>query len=224
VAHEIRTPLTLIKGPVENLMEKVHELPDIKEDVNTMERNTNRLMTLITQILDFRQTEAKGFSLDFTRVNITDLLQEVYTSFQPLAKKRNLQYTLLLPDAPVVALVDEDALNKILYNLFSNAVKYADKQITAQLFPVQKDDAYFVFEIASDGVEIPAAMRELIFEPFYRIKENVKQKGTGIGLTLARSLTQLHQGRLYVKENSFALNIFALKLPLQPPAKKKKAE
>jgi signal transduction histidine kinase len=224
VAHEIRTPLTLIKGPVENLMEKIHELPDIKEDVNTMERNTNRLMTLITQILDFRQTEAKGFSLDFTRVNITDLLQEVYTSFQPLAKKRDLQYTLLLPDAPVVAHVDEDALNKILYNLFSNAVKYADKQITAQLFPVQKDDAYFTFEIASDGVEIPAAMRELIFEPFYRIKENVKQKGTGIGLTLARSLTQLHQGQLYVKENSFALNIFALKLPLQPPAKKKKTE
>lgn len=224
VAHEIRTPLTLIKGPVENLMEKIHELPDIKEDVNMMERNTNRLMTLITQILDFRQTEAKGFSLDFTRVNITELLQEVYTSFQPLAKKRNLQYNLILPDTPVVAQVDEDAMNKILYNLFSNAVKYADKQITAQLLPVQKDDSHFIFEISNDGVEIPVAMRELIFEPFYRIKENIKQKGTGIGLTLARSLTLLHQGQLYVKENSFALNIFVLKLPLQPLAKKKKTE
>ncbi len=85
-------------------MEKIHELPDIKEDVNMMERNTNRLMTLITQILDFRQTEAKGFSLDFTRVNITDLLQEVYTSFQPLAKKRNLQCNITLPDTPVFAL------------------------------------------------------------------------------------------------------------------------
>ncbi len=95
-------------------------------------------MTLITQILDFRQTEAKGFSLDFTRVNITDLLQEVYTSFQPLAKKRNLQYNMTLPDTPVIALVDEDALNKILYNLFSNAVKYADKEITAQLYPRTK--------------------------------------------------------------------------------------
>jgi ligand-binding sensor domain-containing protein/signal transduction histidine kinase len=224
VAHEIRTPLTLIKGPVENLMEKIHELPDIKEDVNMMERNTNRLMTLITQILDFRQTEAKGFSLDFTRVNITELLQEVYTSFQPLAKKRNLQYNLIMPDTIVMAQVDEDAMNKILYNLFSNAVKYADKQITAQLHAVQKDDTHFIFEISNDGVEIPVAMRELIFEPFYRIKENIKQKGTGIGLTLARSLTLLHQGQLYVKENSFALNIFVLKLPLQPLAKKKKTE
>jgi signal transduction histidine kinase len=100
-------------------------------------------------------------------------------------------------------------------------VKYADKQITAQL---QKDDTHFIFEISNDGVEIPVAMRELIFEPFYRIKENIKQKGTGIGLTLARSLTLLHQGQLYVKENSFALNIFVLKLPLQPTAKKKKTE
>ncbi|WP_165760445.1 ligand-binding sensor domain-containing protein [Niastella populi] len=221
VAHEIRTPLTLIKGPVENLIEKIPALPDIKEDVNMMERNTNRLMTLITQILDFRQTEAKGFSLDFTKVNITDLLQDVYSNFQPLAKKRNLQYNLILPDAPVVALVDEDALNKILSNLFSNAVKYADSQITAQLYPVQKDDAHFIFEISNDGVQIPAAMREQIFEPFYRIKENIRQKGTGIGLTLARSLTLLHQGQLYVKEDTIVLNTFILKLPLQPPAKKK---
>lgn len=219
VAHEIRTPLTLIKGPVENLIEKVDELPAIKEDVTMMERNTNRLMTLITQILDFRQTEAKGFSLDFTRVNISALVQEVYTSFQPLAKKRNLQYTLQLPDAAVVAQVDEDALNKIISNLFSNAVKYADTQITIQLLPVQKDDDQFILEISNDGALIPASMRERIFEPFYRIRENPKQKGTGIGLTLARSLTQLHQGRLFVKEN--AMNSFVLCLPLQPTIKKK---
>ncbi|MBO9203250.1 MULTISPECIES: ligand-binding sensor domain-containing protein [Niastella] len=221
VAHEIRTPLTLIKGPVENLMEKVEELPAIKEDVTMMERNTNRLMTLITQILDFRQTEAKGFSLDFTKVNITNLLQEVYTSFQPLAKKRNLQFMLFLPDTPVIGWVDEDALNKILYNLFSNAVKYAEQVITVQLLPVQKEDTAFVVEFSNDGVLIPVSMRERIFEPFYRIKENIKQKGTGIGLTLARSLTLLHQGKLYVKENTGALNTFVLCLPLQPPIKKK---
>ncbi len=221
VAHEIRTPLTLIKGPVENLMEKVEALPDIKEDVAMMERNTNRLMTLITQILDFRQTEAKGFSLDFTKVNIINLLQEVYAGFQPLARKRNLQFVLLLPDTPVLAAVDEDALNKIFSNLFSNAVKYAEREIAVQLFPVQKEDTGFMIEFSNDGVLIPAAMRERIFEPFYRIKENIKQKGTGIGLTLARSLTQLHQGKLYVKEDNGALNTFVLYLPLQPPVKKK---
>ncbi|WP_205514449.1 ligand-binding sensor domain-containing protein [Longitalea arenae] len=219
VAHEIRTPLTLIKGPVENLIEKLDELPAIREDVTMMERNTNRLMTLITQILDFRQTEAKGFSLDFTKVNVSALVQDVYTSFQPLAKKRNLHYSLQLPDAAVVAMVDEDALNKIVSNLFSNAVKYADSQITVQLFPVQKEDEHFTLEISNDGTLIPASMRERIFEPFYRIRENPKQKGTGIGLTLARSLTQLHQGKLYVKESG--MNSFVLSLPLQPTIKKK---
>ena len=221
VAHEIRTPLTLIKGPVENLIEKVDELPAIKDDVTMMERNTNRLMTLITQILDFRQTEAKGFSLDFTKVNITNLLQDVYASFQPLAKKRNLQFNLLLSDTPVLAFVDEDALNKILSNLFSNAVKYAELEITVQMFQVQKEDIQCTIEFSNDGVPIPIAMRERIFEPFYRIRENTKQKGTGIGLTLARSLTLLHQGNLFVKENTGALNTFVLTLPLQPPIKKK---
>ena len=222
VAHEIRTPLTLINGPVENLLEKIHELPDIAADVKTMERNTNRLMTLITQILDFRQTEAKGFSLDFTKVNITELLQEVYSGFQPLAAKRNLQYNILLPDTPVIAWVDEDAFNKIVTNLFSNAVKYADKNITIQLFPVQPVDVQFRLEITNDGTLIPPAMRERIFEPFYRIKENSKQKGTGIGLTLARSLTLLHQGSLFVKETNDGMNTFVLCLPLQPPPTTKK--
>jgi len=105
-------------------------------------------------------------------------------------------------------------------NLFSNAVKYADQQVIAQLHPVQKDDIQFGFEITNDGAPIPAEMRERIFEAFYRIK-NTKQKGTGIGLTLARSLTQLHQGQLFVKESAVNVNTFMLCLPLQPPAKKK---
>lgn len=215
VAHEIRTPLTLIKGPVENLLEKIDELPGIKEDVTTMERNTNRLMTLITQILDFRQTEAKGFSLDFTRVNLTDLLQETWLNFHPLAKKRNLRYTIDLPDAPVTAFADEDAIRKIFSNLFSNAVKYADKEVSVTLYPVQKDSRLFEMEISNDGYKIPAGMKEQIFEPFFRIRETIKQKGTGIGLSLARSLVQLHEGRLYLKDET-ACNTFVLRLPLQP--------
>ena len=120
VAHEIRTPLTLIKGPVENLLEKVDEIPEIKEDVITMERNTNRLVALITQILDFRQTETKGFSIDFTRVNITELLKEDYENFLPLVKKRNLAFTIDIPPVEVFVFADEEALHKIFSNLLSN--------------------------------------------------------------------------------------------------------
>ncbi len=218
LAHEIRTPLTLIKGPVENLLEQVNEVPQIKEDVVTMERNTNRLIALITQILDFRKTEANGFSMDFIKVNISELLKESFKNFTTLAKKRNLQYTIECPATDLFAFADEEALNKIFSNLFNNAVKYAQKNITVRLLPVSENSNSFTIELENDGAKIPAEMRYKIFEPFYRLRESVKQQGTGIGLALAKSLTLLHNGDLYLKENTGELNIFVLCLPIQPPA------
>ncbi|HTE11641.1 MAG TPA: ATP-binding protein, partial [Chitinophagaceae bacterium] len=216
VAHEIRTPLTLIKGPVENLLEKIGELPEIKEDVITLERNTNRLVALITQILDFRQTEKKGFSIDFDSVNITAVIQEEYLNFIPVAKKKNLFYTIDLPEKDVYAMADEEALHKIFSNLFGNAVKYAIKTVNVRLLPPGKENVFFTLEISNDGYIIPADMKEKIFEPFYRLKETIKQKGTGIGLALARSLAELHNGSLYLKDTKDDLNTFVLELPLRP--------
>lgn len=214
VAHEIKTPLTLIKGPLENLMEKVDEIPEIKDDVGMMNRNTKRLLNLVTQILDFRQTEIKGFSLDFTSVNICELLNETYINFKTLAGKRKLMYELALPPLEVCISADEEALQKIFSNLFSNAIKYADKKVIIQLHEKNKNQE-IVIEIKNDGLLIPFEMKERIFEPFYRLHQNVKQKGTGIGLTLARSLTELHKGNLYVKDSKEAMNIFILVLPAQ---------
>jgi signal transduction histidine kinase/ligand-binding sensor domain-containing protein len=214
VAHEIKTPLTLIKGPVENLMEQTATIPEIREDVLTLDRNTNRLLTLVSQILDFRQTETKGFSLEFAKVDIDELLKENYSSFAPLAKKKKLEFKMDLPASQVPIMADEEALNKILSNLFSNAVKYAEHEIVVKRLPVEKDDNFLQIEISNDGPLVPADLRERIFEPFYRLKQNTKQKGTGIGLTLARSLAELHTGSLYLKENTGTLNSFVLSLPL----------
>jgi len=216
IAHEIRTPLTLIKGPVENLLEQVEEVPSIKEDVVTMERNTNRLIALITQILDFRQTETKGFSIDFLKVDITALLKENYENFSPLAKKKKLAYNLQLPSTVIYALADEEALNKIFSNLINNAVKYAQSNVTVRLIPPDNSGPYFTIEIENDGLIIPAEMSDKIFEPFYRMKEAAKQQGTGIGLALAKSLTLLHKGNLYLKNPDGGVNVFVLCLPLKP--------
>jgi ligand-binding sensor domain-containing protein/signal transduction histidine kinase len=218
LAHEIRTPLTLIKGPVENLLEQVNEVPQIKEDVVTMERNTNRLVALITQILDFRKTEAKGFSMDFIKVNISELLKESFKNFTALAKKRNLQYVIKCPPADLFAFADEEALNKIFSNLFNNAIKYAQQNITIRLLPLKENSNSFTIEFENDGTKIPAEMKDKIFEPFYRLKQPLQQQGTGIGLALAKSLTLLHNGNLYLKENTAELNIFVLFLPLQHAA------
>jgi signal transduction histidine kinase len=215
VAHEIRTPLTLIKGPLENLLEKRDELPDIKDDIMMMERNTNRLMSLVNDILNFRQIEVKSYRLDFTKVNVKALLQQAFLDFAPQAKKRGLDYTIDLPPAVINAVADEEALQRILGNLLSNAIKYAGTQVAVVLQPAMKDDAYLTIEISNDGHIISADMREKIFQPFVRLKETAKQKGTGIGLTVARSLVELHSGKLYLKNSREQINTFVLQIPLK---------
>ena len=213
LAHEIKTPLTLIKGPIENLLEQVDEIPAIKEDIVLMDRNTNRLITLVTQILDFRKVENKGFSVDLKKVNVTNLLKESYLNFSPLPKKRKLKYTIDCPQEDIFAFVDEEALNKIFSNLYNNAIKFATQNVAIRLMPLQKEFAYCYIEFENDGFKIPHEKKEKIFEPFYRLSES-KQEGTGIGLALARSLTELINGDLYLKETTDSSIVFVLCLPI----------
>lgn len=213
VTHEIRTPLTLIKGPVEDMMEESADIPKIQSSLKIVEKNTNRLIDLTNQLLDFRQTESSGFSLDFTTTDITALLVETYQQFKPMATQRKLQYTIDLPTAPLIAPADVEACRKILSNLFSNAIKYGVEKVEVILHQWQHGDRSFVIEIRNDGFLIPHDMREKIFEPFYRIKETQKQKGTGIGLSIARSLAELHKGSLVLGEPVNGLNTFILSLP-----------
>jgi signal transduction histidine kinase len=213
VAHEIKTPLTLIKGPLEKIMHQAGNRPEIQKHLATMERNTNRLIDLTSQLLDFRQTEAKGFRLNLSQINVSALLRETFFSFKSLAEEKNLTYSLSLPPTDLYAWADDDALNKIYCNLFSNAVKYAQQEVSVQLEGAP--DGHFTTEILSDGYVIPDNKKEKIFEPFYRLKGTEKQKGTGIGLALSRSLAALHKGKLYLKKTDLpGYNIFLLRLPL----------
>jgi signal transduction histidine kinase len=216
VAHEIRTPLTLIKGPVDNLIEKKYQLPDSQEDLACLDRNTNRLMNLVSQILDFRQTEIKRFSLDLQKANVSEIVRETYLSFNILAKKKKLDYRLLLPPNDVFASVDAEAFYKILSNLIGNAVKYADKNVGVQLYVSDKEKKMLVMEFENDGHVIKKEYAEKIFEPFYRIKETGNKKGTGIGLTLTKSLVDLHNGSLELAFTKKDCNVFVLSIPVLP--------
>jgi ligand-binding sensor domain-containing protein/signal transduction histidine kinase len=214
VAHEIKTPLTLIKAPLEKVMKKSEAIPEIKNNLVIMERNTNRLVDLTNQLLDFRQTEIKNFSLSFIRSNITELLEDTYLNFKSLSDQRNISFDLYRPKEQLYASIDLDAFNKIVNNLFSNIIKYADKQAVVSVLPFHSTDDVFTIEFKNDGPIIPVDMSEKIFEPFFRLKQSEKQKGTGIGLALARSLTELHKGSLKLKENKGNYNVFVLTLPI----------
>jgi len=214
VAHEIRTPLTLIKMPLDKLLSRKIMDSEINDNLNMMKKNTNRLIDLTNQLLDFRKSEANNLSLNFSKTDINELLNEVFIQFKPAAELKELQYSLELPRITLHAYVDAEAFRKILSNLFNNAIKYAANIVNIKLLPFNSEDLSFHVEVRNDGYIVPLEYREKIFEPFFRLKETEKEAGTGIGLSLSRSLVQLHKGELFLNVIQNQLNVFLLSLPI----------
>jgi signal transduction histidine kinase/ligand-binding sensor domain-containing protein len=213
IAHEIQTPLTLIVGPVERLIKKAEEQPALKKGLLMVEKNAKRLADLTAQLLDFRKTEMNQFGLNFVNINITDLLKEQINSFKQEAEKNNITLTLELPKTQVIAFADREALVKIVVNLVSNAIKYATTKAVVSIASFSSTDEQFVIRFINDGKGIPAEFSEQIFEPFFRLRGTDKP-GTGIGLSLAKSLTELHNGSLRLISGNADSTIFELTLPV----------
>lgn len=214
VAHEIKTPLTLIKGPMENIMDEVDGSSPISKNLDLMSRNADRLMLLANQILDFRKIEMNGFHLTFERLDISELLRDISARFIPVAANHQLRYEIDVPEN-ITALADEEALNKIFNNLIDNAIKYAHAFVSIRLSKVDQLPQYEI-RFINDGFVIPPEDREKIFESFYRIKDTAGQAGTGIGLVLSRALAEMHSGSLIVDESQQDKNVFVLRLPFSP--------
>ena len=216
VAHEIRTPLTLIKVPLARIMRKAEYSAEFTNSIKIIERNTNRLIDLTNQLLDFRQTEVNKFHLSIKEADIVALLEEASIGFSTLAEQNNISLLLHVPNKTLSASIDVDAFNKIIYNLFSNAVKYAQSKVEIDLVPHLKDDDTFTIEVKNDGYLIPDELKEKIFEPFFRIREaeTIGATGTGIGLALSRSLVKLHNGMLALESPRDNMNVFSLTLPI----------
>lgn len=214
IAHEVRTPLTLIQSPLEYLITNNVDKKELNENLLVMEKNTNRLLTLINQLLDFRKIEAQTFSLTFVHVDVVAVLSETCERFSPMAKQKNLFFLFDKPNHTVFADVDKEAIIKILSNLISNAIKYAQSHIEIQLSV--SNDMFFV-RVNNDGNIISNELKEQIFEPFFQIKDDDKRSvktGSGIGLALVRSLVELHEGRIYLDKTVQSKNSFLLQLPL----------
>ena len=211
VAHEIRTPLTLIKGPLENIILKKKVDSETKEDLYIMKQNTERLLNLTNQLLDFRKTETRGFRLNFTECDVVAVLRETYLRFTSLAKQKGLDFILELPQECFMADINQEALTKIISNLLNNGVKYASTYLRISL---ETDEKVFHIRTFNDGAMIPDTMKEEIFKPFVRLdKEDEVTTGTGIGLALSRSLAELHQGSLMMEKGE-EVNCFCLTLPV----------
>lgn len=211
IAHEVRTPLTLINGPLEAIEEMEIQEPKMKKYISVMVQNTKRLLELTGQLLDFQKIGANKLTMKFESVDITELLAGIVARFEVTFSLNRKELQLKSAEEQVWAAVDKEAITKILSNLLNNALKYASQNVLVEL---EKGEDSFTIRVTSDGNKIPAEVSQYIFEPFYQVDRKEKPRnGVGIGLSLARSLASLHKGTIYLdtrQEN----NMFVLTIPL----------
>lgn len=206
IVHEIRTPLTLIKAPLEKELEK-----NQSENLLLVEKNVERLQSLCTQLLDFRRIESEHLQLNFVKTNISDLLKGILYRFSAQIIQNNLKCEDNLETMIFEAPVDREALTKIVSNMLANAVKYASQVIKIEL-GIAGNNFYLI--ISNDGVLIDRNDRNKIFNMFYRTEQAEKKVGSGIGLAFCRSLAEMHNGSLeLIDRNDYTS--FKLTLPLK---------
>lgn len=213
IAHEIRTPLTLIKGPIDDLIQRYSgsSNKDLVNDLHVVSRNSDKLSQLLDELLDFKKINSTGYELKVSDYNVNDLVRVVFDRFSRLAKNRNITYTLTLPDEPLSCQVDKIAMDKILSNLLANAMKYSQSTVKLTL---QRQQEVFQVILENDGTIVPLNSRDRIFKPFERFVDSSSiETGTGIGLYVSRNFAELLNGTLEM-DNDTEVNRFILTIPI----------
>ena len=235
ISHEFRTPLTLIKGPLEYLRKNGQKIDasEVHEQYDIMHKNTNYLMRLVNQLLDFRKISRDKMKLVVRYSNIVDFIKEVGEPFQFLAHKRLIDFRVKAPGNTLETWFDFDALEKIMNNLLSNAFKFTPEngEVVVEILvdgngQSPKDLAssgngkYVTILVKDSGPGIPAESAAQIFERFYVEKDKSKKNldGAGIGLSFAKKLVELHQGSIEVQSKSKVGTTFIVKLPMDKEA------
>lgn len=212
IAHEIRTPVSLIIGPMENIMSTAASLPDtVRKELGIINRNSMRLLTLVNQLLDFRKVEEGAFVLSLNRYRICELLGNVSERFKPMIEQRGIEFTFNRPEEDFEAVIDQEAITKVISNLLTNANKFTKDRITLSC-KVNPQDESFKIIVSDNGCGIPEDKREKIFQPFYQVAGSGKP-GTGIGLNLVKSLIESHHGSIKVESEVDKGSRFIIILP-----------
>lgn len=214
ISHDFRTPLTLIIGPLERMLKLKKGTTLIQNQLEIMHRNASVLMQLINQLLDFRKTDAGKMQLQASEGNIVSFIADVKLAFEDLASSRNIEYKLSISSENIQVWFDKIMLEKVLFNLLSNAFKFTSDygQISIEIEGNKNSKTNKVkIRVRDNGKGIPKENINVIFDRFYQYGERF---GTGIGLPLAKSLVELHQGLIKVKSTEKKGTCFTVLLPL----------
>lgn len=216
VSHDLRTPLTLIAEPVAQLAGADNLTASQKEYVKIADKNIRILKRLINQILDFRKYENNKMEIELSEVDLGKLIEEWATSFGALARKRHIKLDLHIDaDAPEHMAVDVEKIERVFFNLVSNAFKYTPDNgtITVDFKPVD-DGNKILLSLADTGRGISEADLVHIFDRFYTV-EHVNPNGSGIGLALVKAFVELHDGTISVESTPGKGTIFTIELPVR---------
>ncbi|KFC58715.1 histidine kinase [Flavobacterium gilvum] len=192
VSHEIRTPLTLILGPIEKLEQLTAENTQANKYAVSIKNNTERLYRLVNELLDFRKADSGNLSLNFFEKDIVSALKSVFDHFQPLAESKHIRYTFKSSDPQILVYFDKDQIEKVFFNLLSNAFKFTQNEGRITLKIALKNRTVKI-TVTDNGKGIDIDNIDYIFKNFYQAGKNI---GTGIGLALSKSLIELHKGKI----------------------------
>lgn len=215
VSHDLRTPLTLIAEPVAQLAEAGNLTPQQSTLIRIANKNIKILQRLINQILDFRKYENGKLGLTLTETDFSRVVGDWMESFYSVARKRDIKLTLVGPaqETPVVMAIDVEKIERVFFNLLSNAFKYTpdNGSITVSY---ESDGDNLTFRVADTGEGISARDLGNIFDRFYQV-DRINPKGSGIGLSLAKAFVELHGGSISVESTLNVGTEFTVKLPVR---------
>jgi signal transduction histidine kinase/DNA-binding response OmpR family regulator len=214
ISHEFRTPLSLILGPLQRKIEKVTDEHE-KSDLQIMQRSALRLQNLINQLLDLSKLEAGHMKLNVSRENVRHFFGAILSSFSSLAEFRGIEYRFHIEDHEHDVYFDRDKVEKIVYNLVHNALKFTDVGGKIDV-GVKQHNHQLIISVHDNGVGIPDTALPRIFNRFYQVDDSYTRgsEGTGIGLALSKELASLHHGTLTVSSKAGEGSCFTLSIPI----------
>lgn len=219
VSHEFRTPLSLILSPLETLIAQTRD-DEQKRYFELMQRNGKRLLNLVNQLLDFRKLEVYDIKLHPTSGDIIAFIRDTVWSFSDLSERKNIHLQFSSSATELQTVFDHDKLEKILFNLLSNAFKFSlahgEVSVLLNLFEAGQEK-FIEIKVIDTGIGISPEKKEQIFERFFQndLPRTVTNQGSGIGLSITKEFVQIHGGTIQVESEPGKGSCFTVRLPLE---------
>ncbi|MFA9190722.1 substrate-binding domain-containing protein [Flavobacterium sp. FZUC8N2.13] len=219
LSHEFKTPITLIMSYVESLIEN-EKIKGTKliDEIKLIHKNSNRLLRLINQLLDFRKIEEQKFTLRTSNAKIYDFTNEVMKNFKGEATRRNIDFQLVCKNKSLELFMDLGLMDKVYFNLLSNAFKFTPDNGKISISITENQDNTVKISFKDSGIGIPENELHNVFSPFFRASNNNKNS-SGIGLHLSKEFVLLHHGKIELKSkqgSEFVVTLLKGKSHLQP--------